>query len=170
MTATTAGTGGQFVRQSGSFLTDGFTQGARFTAANFTNGGNNADFTVDSVSADGTTIVVVDDTGMVNESAGGGDETITGIGWDFSDATDGTGPSGWDSSQAAVDQNVFMGFIDVLADAGSETFTGVHGGTDRDLFVRVRDGGGTPIKTFQNVAAEFLSTPQTVAVNRITDA
>jgi hypothetical protein len=117
-------------------------------------------------------IVVVDDTGMVNESAGGGNETITGIGFDFtaSPGTEGTGPSGWNSDDASVNNNVFMGFIDVLADATSETFTGVHGGTNRDLFVRVRDGGGTPTKTFQNVAAQFLSTPQTVAVNRITDA
>jgi hypothetical protein len=165
------GAGGQFDRiTGGSFITDGFVQGARITGASFTNAGNNASFTIDSVTA--TTIVVVDDTGMVNESAGGGNETITGIGFDFtaSPGTEGTGPSGWNSDDASVNNNVFMGFIDVLADATSETFTGVHGGTNRDLFVRVRDGGGTPTKTFQNVAAQFLSTPQTVAVNRITDA
>ncbi len=69
-----------------------------------------------------------------------------------------------------MNQNVFMAFIDVLADATSVSFTGVHGGTDRDLFVRVRDGGGTPIKTFQSTAAQFLSTPQTVAAIRTSDA
>lgn len=165
------GTGGQFDRISaGSFITDGFEQGARITGAGFTNAGNNTDFTIDSVTA--TTIVVVDDTGMVNESAGGGNETLTSAGWDFTAApgTEGTGPSGWNSDDASVNNNVFMAFIDVLAGAGSVSFTGVHGGTNRDLFVRVRDGGGTPIKTFQNVAAQFLSTPQTVAVNRISDA
>jgi hypothetical protein len=160
-------TGGQFDRiTAGSFLTDGFEQGARITGAGFTNAGNNATFTVDSVTA--TTIVVVDDTGMVNESGGGGNETLTSAGWDFATVT--VGPSGWNADTAAVNQNVFMAFIDVLASATSVSFTGVHGGTDRDLFVRVRDGGGTPIKTFESTAAQFLSTPQTVAAIRTSDA
>ena len=129
---------GTFTRVGGgSFIAEGFEQGSRFTGAVFTNGGNNADFTVDSVTA--TVITVVDNTGMVDET-GSGDETITGIGWDFSDATDGTGPSGWDSSEAAVNNEVFLAFIDVLASSTTATFTGVHtGGSDRDLFVRVRD-------------------------------
>ena len=71
---------------------------------------------------------------------------------------------------AGVNQEVFMAFIDVLADAITEAFTGVHAGTDRDLLVRVRDGGGTPIKTFEGTAAQFLSTPQTVAAIRTSDA
>lgn len=165
------GTGGQFDRISaGSFLTDGFENGCRFTAAGFTNGGNNTAFTADSVTA--TTIVVVDDTGMVNESAGGGNETLTGNGWDFTAApgTEGTGPSGWNSDDASVNNEVFMAFIDVLASASTVSFTGVHDTTNRDLFVRVRDGGGTPTKTFEATAAQFLSTPQTVAINRISDA
>ncbi len=74
------------------------------------------------------------------------------------------------ANSAAVNQNVFLAFIDVLADATTETFQGVHAGTDRNLFVRVRDGGGTPIKTFEGVAAQFLSTPQTVAATRTPDA
>ena len=159
---------GTFTRVGGgSFITEGFEQGSRFTGAVFANAGNNTDFTVDSVTA--TVITVVDNTGMVDET-GTGDETITGIGWDFSDATEGTGPSGWDSSEAAVNKNVFMAFIDVLASGTTATFTGVHGGTNRNLFVRVRDGGGTPIKTFEGVAAQFLSTPQTVAATRTPDA
>ena len=71
---------------------------------------------------------------------------------------------------AAVNQNVFLAFIDVLATATTATFTGVHAGTDRNLFVRVRDGGSTPIKTFEGTAAQFLSTAQTVAVTRTTDS
>lgn len=72
---------------------------------------------------------------------------------------------------AAINNNVFLAFIDVLCDAATETFTGVHtGGSDRDLFVRVRDGGATPIKTFESTAAQFLSTPQTVAAIRTSDA
>ena len=163
---------GTFTRAAGDFLAEGWEQGARFTGSQFTNGGNNADFTVDTVTA--TVITVVDNTGMVDES-GGSDEILTGIGWDFSDATDGTGPSGWDSSQAAVNQNAFMAWIDILATATTATFTGVHvTANDRDLFVRVRDGGtagdGIPTKTFQSTAAQFLGTPQTIAATRTDDA
>lgn len=162
-------TAGTFTRVGGgNFLTEGYMQGARFTGAAFANGGNNTAFTADSVTA--TVITVVDNSGMVTET-GSGDETLTGNGWDFSDATEGVGPSGWDSSQAAVNQNVFMAFIDVATTGTSESFTGVHtGGSDRNMFVRVRDGGATPIKTFENVTAQFLSTNQTVAASRITDA
>jgi len=78
-------------------------------------------------------------------------------------------PWSFSSDNASVDNNAFMAFIDVLADAGSETFTGVHDTTDRDLFVRVRDGGGTPIKTFESDSAQFKSTAQTVAAVRTDD-
>jgi hypothetical protein len=164
------GAGGQFDRTSGSFITDGFEQGARFTVALTPT--SDGDYTADSISADGLSIVVVDDTGMTNES-GNGDETVTGIGWDFTDATDGVGPSGWDSSEAAIGNEVFMGFIDLLAAATTASFTGVHS-TNRNLFVRVRDGGtagdGIPTKTFEANAAQFLSTPQSVAATRTDDA
>jgi hypothetical protein len=73
--------------------------------------------------------------------------------------------------QAAVNNNVFMGFIDLLASGTTMTFTGVHTvANDRDLFVRVRDGGGTPIKTFESNSAQFLATPQTIAAVRTPDA
>ncbi len=72
--------------------------------------------------------------------------------------------------EAAVNNNVFMGFIDLLASGTTMTFTGVHtASNDRDLFVRVRDGGGTPIKTFESDSAQFLSTAQTVAAVRTDD-
>jgi hypothetical protein len=38
-----------------------------------------------------------------------------------------------------------------LADATSEAYTAVYN-TDRTLWVRVRDGGVTPIKTFETSA------------------
>jgi hypothetical protein len=185
------GDGGQIDRATGSFLVDGFVAGMVIETTGFTNGGNNSTFEIDSVTAtaivvvddtgmvnesggggnetaEGSTIIVLDDTGMVNESGAGGNETFTSAGWDFS--TTGTGPSGWSPDNAAVDQNAWMAFIDVLADSTSVSFTGVHGGTDRNLFVRVRDGGGTPIKTFESTSAQFLSTPQTVAAVRTSDA
>ena len=70
---------------------------------------------------------------------------------------------------AADGNNVFLAFIDVATASTSESFTGVHTAVDRDLFVRVRDGGGTPIKTFENVTAQFKSTPQTIAATRTED-
>jgi hypothetical protein len=91
-------------------------------------------------------------------------DTFTILSSDFSGA-----------NQAAINNDVFLAFIDVLADAATETFTGVHtAGYDRLLFVRVRDGGtagdGIPIKTFEGTSAQFLSTPQTVAATRTDDA
>jgi hypothetical protein len=49
---------------------------------------------------------------------------------------------------ATSTNNVFISYIDKLAGATSESFTVVYN-TDRSLFVRVRDGGVTPIKTFE---------------------
>ncbi len=75
------------------------------------------------------------------------------------------------ADNAASGNNVFLAFIDVLASAATETFTGVHTpGSDRDLFVRVRDGGATPIKTFESASAQFLASPQTIAAVRTSDA
>jgi hypothetical protein len=153
-----------FTRASGSFLTDGFEKGCVITTTNFTNAGNNSTFVVDTVTA--TTLTVTSTTGMVTETGGGGDETMSSTGWEFNN-----GDSAVDMGNATANQEVFLAFIDVLADATSETFTGVHtAANDRDLFVRVRDGGGTPIKTFEGTSAQFLSTAQTVAAIRTPDA
>lgn len=151
-------TAGTFTRLSGSFLDDGFQPDNTFTGSVFANGGNNAQFTADTVTD--LVITVKDNTGMVNET-GTGDEVLTSNGWDFSSAS---------NSESAVNNTAFMAFIDILATAGEESFTGVHGGTNRDLFVRVRDGGGTPTKTFESTAAQFLASAQTVAIVRTTDA
>jgi len=43
--------------------------------------------------------------------------------------------------------NVFISYIDTLASDTFEDFTTVYS-TNRSLLIRVRDGGGTPIKTF----------------------
>ncbi len=75
----------------------------------------------------------------------------------------------FDVNGASVNNNVFMAFIDKLAESTEESFTGVHDTVNRDLFVRVRDGGGTPIKTYESVTAQFLSTPQTIAATRTND-
>lgn len=45
--------------------------------------------------------------------------------------------------------NCFCSYIDKLATASTESFTAVYSG-DRSLYIRVRDGGITPIKTFES--------------------
>lgn len=52
------------------------------------------------------------------------------------------------SDNASASNNVFISYVDVLASGTSASFTSVYS-SDRTLFVRVRDGGGTPIKTFE---------------------
>lgn len=69
---------------------------------------------------------------------------------------------------ATQPKDVFVAYIDVLADAAQEAFTAVHS-TNRDLLIRVRDGGATPIKTVES-SAQFTGSPQTVTINRVPDA
>jgi len=49
---------------------------------------------------------------------------------------------------AAATNNVFISYIDEAATSNTSQFTTVYD-ADRTLFIRVRDGGGTPIKTFE---------------------
>ena len=72
------------------------------------------------------------------------------------------------AQQAAVDNDVFVAYIDVLANAATEAYTAVYQ-SDRNIFVRVRDGGATPIKTFET-GAVFGSTDSSVAAIRQSDA
>jgi len=53
---------------------------------------------------------------------------------------------------AGIGNDVYISYIDKLAGASSETFTVVYL-SDRELFLRVRDGGGSPIKTFETAAS-----------------
>ena len=53
---------------------------------------------------------------------------------------------------ATSGNNVWISYIDKLATATSESFTGVFLAT-RSLFIRDRDGGGTPIKTFETTGS-----------------
>lgn len=67
-------------------------------------------------------------------------------------------------------KNLFISYIDKECDSsnGEEEFTAVYS-TDRALFVRVRDGGGTPIKTFETPAT-LGSAGGSVAAIRTSDA
>lgn len=54
------------------------------------------------------------------------------------------------TNNAANGANCYPSYIDKLAASTSESYTAVYAGSDRSLFIRVRDGGGSPIKTFQS--------------------
>lgn len=70
---------------------------------------------------------------------------------------------------ATSGNDVFVAFIDVLADATTEAYTAVYQ-SDRDIFVRVRDGGSTPIVTFEGTGAVFGSSNASIAAIRTSDA
>jgi len=59
--------------------------------------------------------------------------------------------------------SIFISYVDLLAVAATASFTGVYL-ADRNLFVRVRDGGGTPIKTFETVGTLGSSGGSTTAI------
>lgn len=62
-----------------------------------------------------------------------------------------TAPVSFVSDNATASNNVFISYIDKVASGTSESFTVVFQST-RSLFVRVRDGGVSPIKTFETTA------------------
>lgn len=53
------------------------------------------------------------------------------------------------SNNAANGANAYVSYIDKVAASTSESFTAVYA-ADRSLFIRVRDGGASPIKTFES--------------------
>lgn len=68
---------------------------------------------------------------------------------------------------ATTANDVYITYIDTLAGATTESFTGVYL-ADRDLVVLVRDGGGTPIKQFIT-SGLFGNANTTVTAIRTTD-
>lgn len=75
---------------------------------------------------------------------------------------------GSDDANATTGNEYFISYIDKLASSASESFTSVFL-SSRDLFVRVRDGGVTPIKTFE-APATLGTGGGSVAAIRTTDA
>lgn len=57
------------------------------------------------------------------------------------------------SNNAANGANCYPSPIDKLSTATSEAFTGIYPGSDVGLFIRVRDGGASPIKTFESTGS-----------------
>ena len=68
---------------------------------------------------------------------------------------------------ASASNNVFIGYLDQVATAATETFSLVYN-AQRTIFVRVRDGGATPIKTFEGTAPLGTGGGSATA-NRISD-
>ena len=107
----------------------------------------------------------IDGTQVNLTGAGTGTQTVNIKG----DETADTNLADFSGDNATSGNDVFVSYIDTLARSTSESYSAVYT-TPVDLFVRVRDGGGTPIKTFENASAQFLGTPQTVAAVRTADA
>lgn len=111
------------------------------------------------------TVRIQDDNGVYAKvpylSYTGSTYTFTGAGTGFYE--------GSDNANAAALTNVFISYIDKLAASGTESFTSIFN-TTRDLFVRVRDGGATPIVTQEGVAAQLTTAGGTYAVTRQPDA
>jgi hypothetical protein len=71
------------------------------------------------------------------------------------------------TDNATTANNVYTSYLDLLAGATTESFTYVYN-TDRTLFIRVRDGAGTPIKPFETTAVNG-STGGSATVIRTSD-
>jgi len=69
--------------------------------------------------------------------------------------------------EAAISNNVYVAYIDVLAGSTTESYTAVHS-SDQDLVVIVRDGGASPIKQFIS-SASFSGSNTTITAIRTSD-
>ena len=73
-----------------------------------------------------------------------------------------------ENGAATAGNNVYITYLDKLASTSTETFTVVFNAS-RNLFVRVRDGGATPIKTFETTGTLGAAGGSTTVI-RTTDA
>jgi len=62
------------------------------------------------------------------------------------DSTD--GQEDFLSVAASLGNDVYIGYLDLVATATTESFNYVYGAADRQFVIKVRDGGGTPIKEY----------------------
>jgi hypothetical protein len=68
-----------------------------------------------------------------------------------------------DPNDATAGNGVYLGYVDKLAAGSSESFTVVYN-ADRTLFIRVRDGGASPIKTFETTGTLGTAGGSTTAI------
>ena len=86
----------------------------------------------------------------------------------YTAATFTIGSTDFSTTNATASNNVFISYIDELASGTTASFTSIYA-SDRTLFVRVRDGGGTPIKTFETTGT-LSSSGGSVTAIRTSDA
>ena len=72
------------------------------------------------------------------------------------------------TNNATTPFNVFVSYLDLVTAATSEQFSYVYS-SDRTHFLRVRDGGATPIKNAESTGV-MTSTGGSASVNRIDDS
>lgn len=88
------------------------------------------------------TIRVVDDAAR--------DRLLTYSSWTGSTFT--VASADFSGTNATAANDVYITYIDKVAASTSESFTAVYL-ADRSLFIRIRDGGGSPIKTFETTGS-----------------
>lgn len=81
----------------------------------------------------------------------------------FSGSTFTIAATDFSGDNATAGNDVFISYIDTLADATSESFTVVYA-SNRALFIRVRDGASTPIKTYESTATLGSAGGSTTAI------
>jgi hypothetical protein len=69
------------------------------------------------------------------------------------------------SNQSTGNKNLFISYIDKAAAAATESFTVVYN-DDRTLFIRVRNGGSSPIKTFETTGTLGNAGGETTAIRQ----
>jgi hypothetical protein len=131
------------------------------------NGGvNESQFTLNGGTTSGDTSVVVNEvipsdtptSATIRVFDGSVFVRVAYTGWNGSTFTGCT-----DVPTASDGANAYLSYIDTLAGADTESYTCVYN-TDRDLFIRVRDGGASPIKTFQTTGTLGAGGGSTTAI------
>lgn len=121
---------------------------------------------------DSGTLRVINDQGfhvyLTYTSYTGSTFTINSYAFNGTNENDSATLAGGVGPMVGVAPNVYVTWIDKIAASDSESSTVVYS-ADRPLFVRVRDGGGTPIQTFETPAS-LTSGGGSVAAIRTADA
>lgn len=140
-------------------------------------------FTIDGALSAGATSIVIDVPIPPDTPAVGNASTNTRLRVFNGSTFDQINYSSWNGSTFTVDTtahpsgipngisdgaDAFLGYIDTLSDGSQESFTSIFN-SPRSLFIRVRDGGISPIKTFQTTGT-LGSAGGSVTVIRTSDA
>lgn len=150
---------------SGDLDTNQLTLNAALTTDNITAIQFDASLPDDTPSSG--TVRVFDNDGVARRLEYGSISTTT-LTNDTLNITSTDGNEDFGTVNADITNDVFLSYIDELAAGTSADYTAVYS-ADRDLFVRVRDGGSTPIRTFETPATLTSSGGSATAI-RTSDA